>query len=66
MLGAVMHGWNGVQPVINLIIELAEMAAKEPWDMPEADPVIVKLAKDIKNEYRDGLRIDLCTVYADP
>jgi polyribonucleotide nucleotidyltransferase len=36
MLSAVMFGHKGFQPVIQAIIELAEMAAKEAWAMPEA------------------------------
>ena len=51
MLGAVMHAWNGFQPVIDAIIDLAEMGAKEPWDMPEADPTVEKLEKDIKAKF---------------
>lgn len=51
MLGAVMHAWNGFQPVINGIIELAEMAAKDPWDMPEKDEAAEKLAEDIKTKF---------------
>ncbi|TWA69008.1 polyribonucleotide nucleotidyltransferase [Azospirillum brasilense] len=35
MLGAVMFGHSGFQPVINAIIDLAEECAKEPWDLPE-------------------------------
>ena len=35
MLGAVTFGHAGFQPVIQAIIELAEVAAKEPWDLPE-------------------------------
>ncbi len=35
MLGAVQFGWKGFQCVIDTIIELAEMCAKEPWDLPE-------------------------------
>ncbi|MFC4168832.1 polyribonucleotide nucleotidyltransferase [Teichococcus aestuarii] len=35
MLGAVTFGHKGFQPVIEGIIELAERAAKEPWDLPE-------------------------------
>ena len=35
MLGAVTFGHAGFQPVIQAIIELAEAAAKEPWDLPE-------------------------------
>jgi polyribonucleotide nucleotidyltransferase len=34
MLQAVMFGHREFQPVIDLIIKLAEQAAKEPWDMP--------------------------------
>ena len=35
MLGAVTFGHTGFQPVIQAIIELAEAAAKEPWNLPE-------------------------------
>jgi polyribonucleotide nucleotidyltransferase len=35
MLGAVMFGHRGFQPVIDAVIELAESAAKEPWDLPD-------------------------------
>ena len=35
MLGAVTFGHQGFQPVIQAIIELAEVAAKEPWALPE-------------------------------
>ncbi|PWC63568.1 polynucleotide phosphorylase/polyadenylase [Azospirillum sp. TSH7] len=35
MLGAVMFGHTNFQPVINMIIDLAEEAAKDPWDLPE-------------------------------
>src|SRR5277367_4452989 len=34
MLGAVTFGHRGFQPVIQAIVELAEAAAKEPWDLP--------------------------------
>ena len=37
MLGAVMFGHKGFQPVIDAIIELAESAAKEPWPLPDID-----------------------------
>ena len=36
MLGAVTFGHQQMQPVIQAIIELAEHAAKEPWELPEA------------------------------
>ncbi|WP_339861579.1 polyribonucleotide nucleotidyltransferase [Paremcibacter congregatus] len=35
MLGAVMFGHEQMQPVIDAIIELAEVAAKEPMELPE-------------------------------
>ncbi len=34
MLGAVTFGHKAFQPVIDAIIDLAEVAAKEPWDLP--------------------------------
>ena len=34
MLGAVMFGYRSFQPVIDAIIELAEVCAKEPMDLP--------------------------------
>jgi polyribonucleotide nucleotidyltransferase len=36
MLGAVMFGHQEYQKVIDLIIDLAETCAKEPWDVPGA------------------------------
>ena len=53
MLGAVMHGWNGFQPVLNTIIELAEMCAKEPWDLPETPENITNMAEALKAKYAD-------------
>ncbi|EFH11944.1 polyribonucleotide nucleotidyltransferase [Pseudoroseomonas cervicalis] len=43
MLGAVTFGHQSFQPVIEGIIELAEKAAKEPWDLPEEDPAVAAL-----------------------
>ena len=37
MLGAVMAGHEAIQPVIDAIIELAEQAAKEPFDFDAED-----------------------------
>jgi polyribonucleotide nucleotidyltransferase len=39
MLGAVMFGHREFQPVIDLIISLAETAAKDPWPLTQASPV---------------------------
>jgi len=35
MLGAVTFGHDACQPVIDMIIDLAEAAAKEPWELEE-------------------------------
>lgn len=51
MLKAVMEGWNAFQPVIKGIIAFAEMAAKDPWDVPEVPDAIKKLTKDIASKY---------------
>jgi len=56
MLGAVMAGWKGFQSVINAIIGLAEMCAKEPWNVPEKAPELVKLANDLKSKYEGDVR----------
>lgn len=51
MLGAVKAGHEAYQPVINGIIELAEMAAKDPWDLPETPDHIKKLEENIKKTF---------------
>ena len=51
MLDAVTFGQETYKSVIDGIIEFAEMAAKDPWDLPEADPTMEKLAADIKKKY---------------
>jgi polyribonucleotide nucleotidyltransferase len=43
MLGAVEFGHKAFQPVIQGIIELAEVAAKDPWPLPEANQAEVAL-----------------------
>jgi polyribonucleotide nucleotidyltransferase len=47
VLGAVTFAHKGYQPVIDAIIELAEHAAKEPWDVKEEDdqPIIDAINK---------------------
>ena len=39
MLGAVTFGHTAFQPVIQAIIELAEVAARDPWKLPEESEV---------------------------
>lgn len=55
MLGAVMFGHRGFQPVIEAIIELAEVCAKEPLDLPKAPVGIEGLAEKINHLAGTGL-----------
>jgi polyribonucleotide nucleotidyltransferase len=61
MLGAVMFGHRSFQPVIQAIIELAEAAAKEPWDLPEKPAT----AATIEARLRDAVAGDLASAYAE-
>lgn len=49
MLGAVMYGHREFQKVIDMIIELAEEGAKDPWDVPAPlyDKALYSKAKDM-------------------
>lgn len=55
MLGAVMFGWKGFQPVITTIIALAEDCAKDPWDVEEAPKNIEDMAKTLRKTYEKDL-----------
>jgi polyribonucleotide nucleotidyltransferase len=61
MLGGVMFGHRAFQPVIQAIIELAEAAAKEPWDLPEK-PVS---SAAIEERLRGAVAGDLASAYAE-
>jgi polyribonucleotide nucleotidyltransferase len=61
MLAAVMFGHRGFQPVIDLIISLAEAAAKEPWAIPVLPPATA--AAKAKLEKFAG---ELATAYKEP
>ncbi|WP_375694310.1 polyribonucleotide nucleotidyltransferase [Bartonella sp. AD24XZML] len=58
MLGAVMFGHKGLQPVLDAIIKLAEVAAKDPRDfvpedLSELEKAMQKMAgQDIRKAYR--------------
>jgi len=54
MIGAIEFGHNAYQSIIDGIIDLAEMCAKEPWDVAETPDHIVKLQKDL-GEYSKEL-----------
>src|ERR1700736_752952 len=49
MLGAVTFGHKAYQAVINLIIDLAESCAKEPWPMPEAPEAVSAVDKKLRD-----------------
>lgn len=57
MLGAVMFGHEQMQVVIDAIIELAEVAAKDPIELPEEEDhsaLIADIAKMAENGLRDA------------
>ncbi len=53
MIGAVEFGHKAYQAVIDGIIDLAEMCAKDPWDVAEKPAHIVKLEKDLQEFSKD-------------
>ncbi len=55
MLGAVTFGHQAFQPVIAAIIELAERAAKEPWNLPEASEAEKTLSARVDALARSGI-----------
>ena len=60
MLEAVNFGHKAFQPVIDLIISLAEEAAKDPYEMPEPDASTDQIKTLLKTNYEQDLR----TAYA--
>ncbi len=59
MLGAVMFGHKGFQPVIDAIIRLAEVAAKEPRDFssPDYSELESAMLKIAEGELREAYKI---------
>ena len=55
MLGAVTFGHTHFQPVIQLIVELAELAAKEPWPLPQVSAEQAALAARVDALGRAGI-----------
>lgn len=51
MLEAVMTGWRAFQPVIRAIIDLAEMCAKDPWDVPVTPEPVKKMIDVLHGKY---------------
>jgi polyribonucleotide nucleotidyltransferase len=57
MLGAVMFGHDEMQKVIGAIIDLAEVAAKDPWELPEGpdfSATKAKIAEIAEADLRDA------------
>ncbi len=61
MLGAVMFGHSSFQPVIEAIIELAESAAKEPWELPDTEGQ----KKAIEARLAPAVSADIAAAYAE-
>ncbi len=60
MLGAVEAGQKEFAKVIDGIIDLAEMAAKEPWDVTKESPEVTKLGKSLDKAFSK----DIAKAYA--
>ena len=56
MLDAVMFAHRSFQPVIDLIISMAESAAKEPFDLPEPDANIATVGARLREIAMEPLR----------
>ncbi len=58
MLGAVMFAHDEIKKVVNLIIDLAEQAAKEPWELATSEG-----NSDLKEEIRGLIGDDIAAAY---
>ena len=56
MLGAVMFAHKSFQPVIDMIVDLAEACAKEPWALPEPELDEDALLARVREAAEAGLR----------
>ncbi|MBL6952209.1 MAG: polyribonucleotide nucleotidyltransferase [Alphaproteobacteria bacterium] len=61
MLGAVMFAHREMQPVIQAIIELAEVAAKEPWDLAAPED-----HSALEGRVADLIGADIRAAYSEP
>ncbi|MDF2095731.1 polyribonucleotide nucleotidyltransferase [Aquibaculum arenosum] len=55
MLGAVNFGHEQMQPVIDAIIDLAELAAKDPWVVAEDPPAKAEVYESVKSQFGEAL-----------
>jgi polyribonucleotide nucleotidyltransferase len=60
MLDAVAFGHDGVQPVIDAIISMAEECAKDPWELPEQPAEVAQVKSDFDGS---GVADDLRSAY---
>ncbi len=58
MLGAVSFGHESIKPVIQMIIELAEMCAKDPWAVKEEPAEYQEVRAEIMEKLGDELKAD--------
>ncbi len=59
MLGAVNFGHDSFMPVINMIIEMAEECAKDPWPVPE----IPEEVKNVREKFENGFGAAIADAY---
>ncbi len=62
MLGAVTFGHEQMKPVIDLIIDLAEACAKEPWDVPPPPPEV----ESLREKLSQAIGPQLAEAYQEP
>ena len=56
MLSAVTFGQKQSAAVINLIIDLAEESAKDPWELPEPEAHVVEMKKKLDKQFEAKVR----------
>ncbi|MDR2158259.1 MAG: polyribonucleotide nucleotidyltransferase, partial [Holosporaceae bacterium] len=55
MLTALKFGYNSFQPIIDIIMELAETCAKDPWHVPAPNDASEKIAAEILNNFLEDI-----------
>ncbi|MCB1155467.1 polyribonucleotide nucleotidyltransferase, partial [bacterium] len=56
MLGAVTFGHKEIQKVVDAIIELAEMCAKDPFDLAPPPPELAEVGESLSARFKDRLQ----------
>lgn len=55
MLGALKFGHEAFQPIISMIEEIASVAAKKPWPIPEENPAVTPTVTEITKVFSDDI-----------